>query len=315
MDQNRWKIIYSKDTPPRRLWTPIQAPPRPPSKIYIWLEKYQCFFNSQRIAKLLKPETAMNSKANAPDAFTPSGGIVNVNFTYVSGNSSDRLAEIKGWLNTSQSEIGINNAKAALHGDVEYPTTEVPEIDSLPPGLTGFRIDTAPTDLACPPAGLYWKLRPDIFHAISTGGGLKPPQEAYISEETYQSIVNVNHPRPMVWFTGNCRLAIRNESGELAWMVCYNNDWVKNPSQWVKHFDQATLACEQENEKTRRTNPEINLTIVHTGLGPLTYLELKSVFAEAALKGQQICTVLQSAPDGYQLVSLVLGISLVFYPN
>lgn len=301
MAHQAWRISYSDHNPPRRLWTPNATPPRPDLTTLVWLgPKYPYFFPLSRIRKLLKKETESNYKENAPDAIDASGLNVDVPFTYTT--KIYRQKEIIDWITDAQTTVNITSACTALiFGARKYNKVIIPLDGGFPAFLTtGFQIDTFPDDVACPPAGLYWKLRPDTFKTLSTGGGLHPPQEAYISLETYNSIVGNDHP----WAAINHRLPIRNEDAQVAWMVCFEVPGWREPEIWTGFYDQSTLACEKESEKTRRTNPTMNLTIVHTGLGRLTYQELQTVFTAAEVGSRQTCQVLAVPPaEGYRLVS------------
>lgn len=262
-----------------------------------------CFFPVTRVARLLGNETADNTKEVVPDALIPGEAISTVNLIYgdiVSPKA--RSAEIELWITNAQCNEEINEAskRLAAHG-MQHAIAVAEEFKQR----TVFYIDILPSDIECPPDGLYWKLRPDTFKSISVGGGWSTPHEAYISLTTYDYLTTTPDIK-WKWSGENLWLPIRDEYCEVKWMECSDKLYLLKKETWEDYYKESTLACEKGSEKTRRTNPELNLTIFLTGVGRLPMDTLRTVFGDVQWKTRQTCHIVtvQPEPDQFRFVRI-----------
>lgn len=309
-----WEIDYSGDDPPRRLWRLIAPPPRVDPQPYISLgPTYPYLFPLQRIKRLLANQTADNNKFYVPDAITFDGRIEEFNLVYTSDKNYKQ--QINDWIAAGQIRDNVEKQVSWLEmglGKNGFGYQSDNEGDGLPKLSQKYFIyfiDILPSDVDCPPTESYWKLQPDTFGMLSVGGGLHPPLEGYISLATYRTLVPNSIPgQAGHWgWTSKYRLPIRNEDGHVKWMKCSPSEDRQNADTWRGYFDLSTLACETQNEKTRRTNPIMELTIHRTGFGKLDIDELQTIFASAATRCSQTFRIVLEAPiEGYQYVNLSL---------
>lgn len=311
MDDRVWKIGYSEDNPPRRLWTLVDPPPRAKQQYISLGPTYKYLFPLHRVQRLLAPETADNDKFYVPDAITFNGRLQEIKLVYNGGKNHKQ--QILDWITAGQRVDNINREVHLLESRFDANSFHYEGIDGDVNGfseLLMYFIDILPSDVDCPPTEKYWKLQSDTFGMLSVGGGLHPPVEGYISLATYRTLVPnsiLGQAGDWRWTAADYWLPIRNEAGHVRWMKCSVSPDRKNPDTWREYFNLSTLACETQNETTRRTNPIMELTIHHTGFGKLTIDQLRLIFTDAATRCNQTFQIVALAPiGGYIFVNLSL---------